>query len=153
MPITDKKSARYNALLVNGQGFYDRVSVGIHEQEGSDEHEKSEGVSIVEIGSINEFGQGVPERSFIRAWFDENRSVLPEALRLELEASLRAGEPATVALDRFAVTAEGSIQKRISGGIEPENAASTIARKGSSKPLIDTEDLRSAILAKRESRL
>ena len=39
----------------------------------------------------------------------------------------------------------GQIQARISAGIPPPLAESTIARKGSSVPLIDTGQLRSAV--------
>ena len=39
----------------------------------------------------------------------------------------------------------GQIQERISEGIDPPNAPSTIRQKGSSTPLIDTGALRSAV--------
>jgi hypothetical protein len=39
----------------------------------------------------------------------------------------------------------GDIQDRISDGIPPPNSPITIARKGSSKPLIDSGQLRQSI--------
>jgi hypothetical protein len=41
--------------------------------------------------------------------------------------------------------AVGQIQERIASGIAPANAPSTVAKKGSSTPLIDTGVLRSSI--------
>lgn len=48
-------------------------------------------------------------------------------------------------LERVGLWAQGSIQQRISDGIPPPNAESTIRRKGSSTPLIDTGQLRTSI--------
>jgi hypothetical protein len=52
------------------------------------------------------------------------------------------------AAERVALACEGSMKKRISRGVPPPNAAETIRRKGSSKPLINTGQLRNAIRGK-----
>lgn len=146
MPIIDRKSTRYKAIerIARQGGLNETITTGIHGREGGAEHE---GGTVSEIAEINEFGLGVPQRSFVRAWFDENLDKFPKAIRAELEAALKAGKPKQ-AFKSLAVTIQASIQQRISNGIEPENADSTILQKGSSTPLIDEGILRSAILTK-----
>lgn len=123
------------------------VSVGIHEAEGSASEEG--GATVAEIGSYHEFGLGVPQRSFIRDWFDENEEANKERIRKLAKAVAEGKIPsAEMALERFGLYAVGSIQSRIADGIEPELAEETIRRKGSSTPLIDTGTLRSSITHK-----
>jgi hypothetical protein len=150
MPIRDNKSPRYKTLERLGRRgqIQDTITTGIHGQEGGEEHPG--GISVAEIGSIHEFGLGVPERSFVRVWFDENKSRLPEAIRVELETAIAQGNP-RLAIERLAITIQASIQQRISNGIDPELAESTILQKGSSTPLIDTGVLRSSIMTRSTS--
>lgn len=148
MSVRDRDRG-YKALLKRLEDSGKKtVTVGIHEEEGAAQH-GDEGPSVAEIGEINEFGLGVPERSFIRAWVDENTSANDERLR-KLATGVVKGTVASAeqALDQFGLFAVGSIQQRIADGIEPENAESTIARKGSSTPLIDQGILRSSITSK-----
>lgn len=119
-----------------------KISVGIHEADGAQEHD---GLSVVALASIHEFGIGVPERSFIRAWFDENDVRAKEALRLLLVSVVEGKRQPAQALELFALWAVGEIQARMARGIPPALAARTIADKGSSVPLIDTGQLRSSI--------
>jgi len=53
-------------------------------------------------------------------------------------------------LELFGMYVVGLIRQRMANGIPPPNRPSTIARKGSSKPLIDTGELRNAITWKAE---
>jgi hypothetical protein len=119
-----------------------KISVGIHEADGGHEHE---GLSVVALAAIHEFGIGVPERSFIRAWFDENEERAKEALRRLLVSVIEGKRKPDQALELFALWAVGEIQARIARGIAPALAESTIEAKGSSVPLIDTGQLRSSI--------
>lgn len=147
MPATvrDKKSSGYRAALNTLSRA--ETTVGIHSSEGSEEH--SDGLTVLALGAIHEFGQGVPERSFIRTWYDARRDEMVKALRDQLKVSVLRQEPLERALDRFALLAQADCQKWISdGNVKPPLADSTIRRKGSSKPLIDTGVLRSSILGK-----
>lgn len=130
-----------------------QVSVGIHETEGDQTHE-AEGESesdlaIAELGEIHELGLGVPQRSFIGGWVDENETENEARLRKLGEAvvmgKLRSPEQA---MDRFGLFAVGSIQERIADGIAPDNTDATVAAKGSSTPLIASGQLRAAITYK-----
>jgi hypothetical protein len=119
------------------------IEVGILDSEGSAAHGAT---SVLEVAIWNEFGTaGIPERSFIRAWFDENSERLHEAVRRMLEAAVAGKYAKDQALELLAQRFVAEIQKRMARGIPPPNAPSTVARKGSSTPLIDTEQLRSSI--------
>ena len=50
------------------------VTVGIHANAGAaakkERGKEASGETVLDVAIANEFGLGVPERSFIRAWFD-----------------------------------------------------------------------------------
>lgn len=122
------------------------VTVGIHEAEGDADHE---GATVADVGSFHEFGLGVPQRSFIRDWADENEGENKERIRKIGEAIVTGKiDSPEQGLERFGLFAVGSIQQRMATGIEPELSPATIASKGSSVPLIDTGVLRSSITHK-----
>jgi hypothetical protein len=134
----------YAALMKRLKAEKITLTVGVHEAEASEPHDGE--LTIGDLAAIHEFGLGhVPERSFLRAWADEsveeNKNVLGDIGRAVAEGKydLETG------LDRFGVYAVGAIQRRIVEGIEPPLADETIKRKGSSTPLIDTGQLKSAI--------
>jgi hypothetical protein len=125
-----------------------KVSVGIHETEGAQAHEGEE-LTIAEIGSIHEFGApaaGIPQRSFIRDWFDESQADNEATLR-NIGRGIAQGKVESVdqGLDMFGAKAAGDVQKRMRDGIEPALDDKTIERKGSSTPLIDKGQLFQAV--------
>jgi hypothetical protein len=109
-------------------------------------------LTVAEVGAINELGLGVPRRSFIADWVDEDASAINWQLTNMGRGLVRKNnpQPLPVLAEQFGQWCVGRIQQRISDGIEPENAPSTIAAKGSSKPLINTGQLRSAITSRVE---
>lgn len=118
------------------------VTVGVH---GDAEGGYDNGKSVVEIANIHEFGLGPPQRSFVRAWVEEKRDEISKVqITYARLVSLGKLEQQT-ALDRMGLLFVASMQKRIAGGVPPPNADSTIARKGSSTPLIDEGILRASI--------
>ncbi len=139
------------------------ITVGIHEAEGADLHANAEfapdgalelpraALSVAEVGSFHEFGtRSIPQRSFIRAWFDERQPELNELVRSQLRLAFGGRVTAEQAGERIALKAEASVKRRIRDRIAPPLAAETIRRKGSSVPLIDTGQLRAAIRGKVE---
>lgn len=123
-----------------------KISVGIHEADGAQPHGEDGGLKMIDIATIHEFGLGnVPQRSFIRAWFDENQERAREGLRRMLQSVVAGKRTPEQAIDTFAQWCVGQIQKRIAQGISPALSARRIAEKGSSVPLIDTGQLRSSI--------
>ena len=116
-----------------------RVTVGVHEAEGSAPAEGEDGdATLLDVAIFNEFGTvDIPPRSFIGAWEDENTDEHREQLRKIGHAIVKGEIPSVeVGLERFGLHAVGEVQQRIKAGIAPENAESTIAAKGSSTPLI-----------------
>lgn len=118
--------------------------VGVQGQKADDSHTDSE-MSVGEIASIHELGLGVPERSWLRAWVDENETQIQDDLRAAMRQVILGKFTKDQAISILAIKYVGEMQARIAAGIEPPNAPSTIARKESSTPLIDTGQLRSAI--------
>jgi len=174
--IEDKDNG-YKAMLARLKKAQTSLTVGLHEAEGAAPkaervhgHErpagKTEGskgggeggggapkeqLTLVDVGMFHEFGLGVPRRSFIADWSDENRSNHENQLRLMAKAVVQ-GKVASwqQGLARLGNLYVAEIQKRISDHIQPELAESTIRQKtvGGKKgdvPLIDTGQLRTGI--------
>jgi len=141
------------------------VSVGIFDAEASQVHEEpqrfigpvQEGaeapnpkprkpMTVGEIAEIHEYGLGNnPERSFIRAWVDENPGKIRAAMTRLLESVIKGKRTKETAMNAFGLWAAGQMQKRIAAGIAPGLSPVTILRKGSAIPLIDTGQLRASI--------
>lgn len=102
--------------------------------------------SLLEVAIIHEFGAGpVPARSFIRATLDEGRSEILK-LQVHLAQQVLLGKlTPDEALGQLGAKVAGWMRQRIADGIAPPLAAATIKRKGSSVPLINTGQLRSAL--------
>jgi hypothetical protein len=143
--ITERDNG-YKALLARFDAPQGSVTIGVHEAEGSAPTEDGE-ATLLDVAMFNEFGTAsIPPRSFIGAWSDENEETNRERLRLIGEAVVAGKLPSIeVGLERFGLLCVADVQERIAAGIPPENAPSTIEKKGSSAPLIDTGQLRSSI--------
>jgi hypothetical protein len=131
------------------------IEVGVFQAEGAEKHSTNGKQTVADIAAIHEFGalittgEGltvIPARSFIRAWFDENEDKIQAYFAQRLDKL--GPERWTQALEQTALWIQSQIQRRIRKGIPPKLAQSTIDRKKSSKPLIDTGQLLAAILAK-----
>lgn len=124
------------------------ITVGVHDEEGA-EKEEGGAATVGDVATWAEYGIGQPRRSFVADWADEYEPTHRENLR-KLGRALVKGSIKSVdqGLDQLALLYVGLMQARISSGIDPENAPSTIARKGSSTPLIRYGQLRSAIRGK-----
>ena len=120
------------------------VVVGIMGPQAEAQHGNS-GVTVAEVASYHEFGRGVPERSFLRDTIDMRRQQI-DALLLRLTAGVAMGRvSAGQALELIGESTVGMIIERIVDHIPPPNAPSTIKRKGSSTPLIDSAQMKGAI--------
>jgi hypothetical protein len=110
--------------------------------------------SLLEVAIIHEFGGGrVPARSFIRATMDERRTEIV-ALQVHLaQQVLKGAMTPDQALNALGAKVAGWCQTRITTGIAPPLAASTIKRKNAATkrkgnkgiPLVMTGQLRSSI--------
>ena len=146
MTVRDKDRG-YAALMasIDKSGSY-RITVGIHAEDGG---QYANGVTLAEVAEKNEFGgPNQPARPFIGPWADERRASAIEQIKAAFKEALKARTSPAQRLDQIAQVLAGEVQQRISTGIPPPNAQSTIDRKGSSTPLIDTGQLRGSIRGK-----
>lgn len=147
----EDKDHGYNALVKKIDGM-DRLAilVGIFEREGSIPH-GDDAFTVLDVAAVHEFGsEHVPQRSFLRAWFDENQDRAREALRRLMVQALEGKMTPEQCVEKFGLWVQGEIQKRIAQGIPPPLAESTIEQKGSSVPLVDKGQLRSSVTFKVE---
>jgi hypothetical protein len=139
----EKPVVRVGLLAKDGDRPYVRKADQASNDNGADE-----AITILQVGIFNEFGTDrIPERSFIRAWFDEHQAEIRDKFTVLMKSVVRGDRTKEQILDIIGLWCVGSIQQRISAGIGPENAESTVKAKGkgSSTPLVDTGSLRSSI--------
>ncbi|HCT5879209.1 TPA: hypothetical protein OT180_002233 [Morganella morganii] len=108
---------------------------------------RKDGLSNATIAAAHEFGVPghIPERSFLRSTLGENKDKATGLLIRELKADISQGDFSGRA---FAIVGEklsGEVKRKIQSGINPALDPKTVARKGSSKPLIDTGNLLQSI--------
>lgn len=114
------------------------VYVGYQESSGSYE----DGASLVEVAAYNNLGSSdTPARPFMKTAFENHQDELLAICKDALKVIANGGT-AQQALSRMGVSTKGLIQQEIVEGSFAPNAESTIAKKGSSKPLIDTGYMR-----------
>lgn len=107
---------------------------------------EADGASMAMVAATVEFGKdNQPERPFLRGGV---RGSLPEVraiARHDLAAVAEGHQTISVALERIGAVAAGSVKKYMAGDNFAPNAPSTVAKKGSSQPTIDTSALRQAV--------
>ena len=120
------------------------LTVGIHANEAARVH--SNGVTVLQAAIWNEFGTDtIPARPFLTAWFDENLDLLFFWVKGEFSLVAQGKQSKDQALRRVGEKCVAAIKQRMVSRIPPPNRPSTIAKKGSDIPLIDTGLLWSSI--------
>lgn len=143
------------ALLLNSAAAKEsHVKVGVLAQKGGKATVPGGDISMIELAAIHEFGSpaaGIPQRSFIRSTFarQENHRALAE-MAAKLTQRVIHGMPLERALGIIGTWAVArireTIDQRLTEGPEPqENAPSTIRKKGSDLPLVDTGRLKQSL--------
>jgi hypothetical protein len=123
------------------------VKAGIIEGSGS-----VDGVDVAQYGAWNEYGVpgkkqkwDIPPRPFIRGFLENNSEAIKkkqEQLSRAVSSGVMDAERAIGLLGQFA---QDGIKRYIRTGSFKENAETTIKRKKSSKPLVDTGTLVNSI--------
>lgn len=128
-----------------------RLSAGKHQVNvgfpGGQDHKDSD-LSVAQIAAIHEFGApsvGIPERPFLRTSIDKNRPRYKALNRQTLAGVVRGAGTVEQALGLLGEAAKADVQKEIASGAFAPLKASTIRRKKSSKPLIDSGQLRQSV--------
>lgn len=99
---------------------------------------KEAGKSMPQIAAENEFGtKTIPARPFMRTSFDENRDLLVQVIDSEYDKVLDGTSTTRKSLNAIGLLGVDLIQQKIRAIYHPPNSPRTIARKKSSKPLID----------------
>ena len=117
------------------------VRVGFQAGKATEE----DGTDICDIAAFNELGtEHIPARPFIRDSVDDNESEIKTFL-MGMKREIVSGGTAESVLKKIGVFQKDLIQEKITNGSFAPNAASTIAKKGSSHPLIDTGRMRQSV--------
>ena len=120
------------------------VLIGLPAGTGSYE----DGAPIAVIAAVQEFGSAdgrIPERSFLRVPLRQNAETFQAIWRAQVPKVVEGDMTMHQVMSQLGARAVAVSQEAISEGIAPGNAESTVKRKGSSKPLIDTGQLRQSI--------
>lgn len=154
--VTVKRKA-WDELLARAHGLARGfVKVGVLASKGGDELHSTKGqqtshdITLIEIAAIHEFGSpkaGIPERSFIRSTFLVRRvNALNNMCAKLAKAVVTQGMKPERALGLLGSWAAAEVKSTITEiDIPPPLAQATIDAKGSSKPLVDTGQLKNAI--------
>jgi hypothetical protein len=103
------------------------------------------GAMLADVALWNEVGTSkMPARPFMASSFENNEKKL-KAFCARCLKEVETGATAQDVLQKVGVYAKGIIQQEISDGDFAANAPSTVARKGSDKPLIDTGHMRQSV--------
>lgn len=116
------------------------------------EHKNEDGspspFTVAQIAAVHEFGSpeaGIPERSFLRSAIQENRQKY-FALNKKILLGILAGKGTVLqGLGMLGNVAVGDVKKKIAAGPFEALNKTTIKRKGSSKPLIDSGQMRQSV--------
>lgn len=120
-----------------------RVKVGFPAGTSSD---------IVDKAIWNHFGtsRGIPARPFLYNAIRRHRRKYLEAMKTSGAKILRGETTLQAVMNKLGVLAQGDVKAEIEATLTPPNAASTIATKGSSHPLIDTGEMKNNVTWKVE---
>jgi len=110
---------------------------------------KAKALTVAQLGAIHEFGSSdgkhPPMRSFMRATESKNRAKIVALCSKLLNLVIDGHKGEKAALGTLGEYVKNLMKTTIQKGVPPALKASTIARKGSSKPLIDTGQLINSI--------
>lgn len=113
------------------------IAVGFPQGSEGGSTQYPNGESVLDVAARNEFGIGVPERSFLRTggqeFVEDSKTMFKKAI-----ISVNGGGDLQSEVDNIGLKAVSAIQQKIISIDSPANAESTIAQKGSSNPLVDT---------------
>lgn len=105
-----------------------------------DTNKTEKGTARAYIAAIHEFGapeKNIPSRSFMRTTIAEKQKSWGALAERGAKGMLH-GENLASVLDKIGFRAKIDIQQKIKSITTPKLADSTVERKGSSKPLVDT---------------
>jgi hypothetical protein len=141
---TKRKDRGKDAMVKAAREMYGKpyVAVGIM---GTEQREDGK-IKNWELGTIHEFGtEKIPARSFLRSTYKEHlsemRAIIKKLHHKVLHEKMKKGDALALIGEKFTAL----VKAKITAHIPPPNEPATIARKGSSTPLVDTGQLLNSI--------
>ncbi len=150
-PDVSVERKKWDELLAHAHKLeHAHVKVGVLVQSGGEERHEDGDLTLIEIAAIHEFGSeeaGIPERSFIRRTFDQR--VRTDLIQLQTALArevVTKGMDPEKALSILGSWGSNEVKNTITeDDIPPPLKQATIDAKGSSKPLVDTGQLKNSI--------
>ncbi len=147
--FTDRDLGWNEILKVAAEIKQSKVRVGVI-GERAEAKEEGSPLTVGEIAAVLEYGTEdghIPARPFVRGTFDAERENLVALGRKLIRGALDGKITVEKGLNIIGSTLANAIKRRITdgSGVPPPNAPSTIAAKGSDRPLVDTGRLLGAI--------
>lgn len=139
----------HDTITPDGKRFFAEIEklktlgafVGFQAGEAADDN----GVDMAQIAMWNELGTSTaPARPFLRMSVDDNTSKINQTCSAALK-KVTTGGTAEEVLKTVGVFGKSLVQEEIGSGSFAPNAESTIRKKGSDKPLIDTGRMRQSV--------
>lgn len=150
--IKDSDASVFERLRRRIAGDTQTVNVGFP---ATGELVEGEEIRLAHLAAVHEFGTlihhpngaeiPIPERSFLRAGIRRNKEKYKRLNRANLLKVLKGELTLEQALGQLGEVAKGDVQVEITDGSFAPLKPATIKRKGSSKPLIDSGQLRQGV--------
>lgn len=103
-------------------------------------------VDLLDVAMFNELGTSQsPSRPFMRDSIDDNQEEIVAFCKAQFGRLCSGAATAQNVMQQLAVFEKGLIQAKIKDGDFAPNAPSTVKKKGSDKPLIDTGHMRQSV--------
>lgn len=143
--INADRAKRSVADLAKRLAGHSKVLVGVQKGAGN----YNDGTPIAVIAAANHFGTTtepkIPARRFLDVAVANKSKRYANIVKRQIPKVLDGKIDMDAVLDAIGNAAVGDVQDYITDLSEPANAPSTIAKKGSSNPLIDTGNLKQSI--------
>jgi hypothetical protein len=135
--------------LLKRAGVKGEVRVGFIGAKAEAGHDEAEGLTVIEVATRHEFGEGVPKRSMIREPVDQRMPLIKENIRAAEKMYIKGDKTMEQALDLFGLWLVGELKENIQAGIAPPLSERRKQEKqeggGPSTPLINTGQMISSL--------
>lgn len=139
--VLDTGGAGVRSLKARVESLHQRVLVGVPAGK-----KEADGTSLALVAASNEFGTSkIPERPFLRTGINDNMPKFVQTSAVLLRQFASGSMSEDHALGVVGLQAAAAVKTKIIDGPFAANAPSTIRRKKSSRPLVDTGNLRQTI--------
>lgn len=143
MPAVTRKTSDFWKQLRADKVLKGKVYIGINE--GSGGHDDAD-ATVAEIARwLHDGTETIPARPFLSVPLSAERPEVQAIVKRVVTGVAQQKITMDQGLKLLGVWGRNEVVKYINEGVPPPNAESTIEAKGSSKPLIDTGQLKSSI--------